>query len=107
MAKVTQKDRIERALRRTGQRGITQADFIGAVIVDGGAPITRVAARIDELKQSGLKITAFGHRDGGCVIYRLEEHIPPPPAAAPKALAPPAAAAAPLQLSLEPSDLAA
>jgi hypothetical protein len=75
--RLTQKKRVERALERSGKRGITQADFLGPDVIDGRAPITRLAARIGELEQDGLTIVAGGRRDGGCVIYRLAANVEP------------------------------
>jgi len=67
---VSQRDRILRALRNAGDRGVTQVDFLGFPAVDGGAPITRVAARIEELRKEGHPIVNVGTRDK-CAIYRL------------------------------------
>lgn len=66
---MTQAARVLAALRKHG-RGITQVDFLTPT-VDGGAPITRVAARVLELKQDGHHIVKDGERDS-CAIYKLE-----------------------------------
>lgn len=68
---MTQTDRVLAALTRAGARGITQVDFIRFPTIDGGPPITRVAARIEELRDSGFKILS-GERRDRCVVYRLD-----------------------------------
>ena len=89
-----QTDRVLKGLRAAGPRGITQADFSGLHgTPDGGPPITRVAARIAELRAAGLAISADTKRDS-CSVYvlvhepiRLTDQRPPddrlftPPAA--------------------------
>lgn len=66
----TQKDRVLETLKAVGIRGVTQVDFIRYPTADGGPPITRLAARIDELKQDGHVIATRGTRDK-CVVYTL------------------------------------
>lgn len=70
MTRLTQKDRVLRALRTTGGRGLTRVDFLRPVI-DGGAPILNIPARIEELRKEGHTIHNAGRRDE-CVIYTLE-----------------------------------
>jgi len=67
-------------LRNAGQRGITQVSFLGPMTCDGGPPITRLAARIGELREEGYKVGQNGRRDK-CVVYVLAgaEAVPPPP----------------------------
>lgn len=67
---MTQRDRILTALQTAGARGITQVDFLRFPTVDGGPPITRVAARVEELRKQGHDISSSGTRDR-CAIYRL------------------------------------
>lgn len=69
------------ALERAGERGITQVDFLGPTI-DGGKPITRVAARVKDLKDAGHSIVVDGERNS-CVVYKLAA------AATPVAASPP------------------
>jgi hypothetical protein len=68
--RLTQKDRVLRALRTTRGRGVTAVDFLAPAVIDSGAPITRVAARIEELRKDGHNIQLAGRRDE-CVIYVL------------------------------------
>lgn len=74
-----QRDRVLRALKRHPD-GVTQVDFLAPNVIDGGAPITRVAARIRDLRQDGHVIEVNGERYG-CVVYRLPqpEPVPIPP----------------------------
>ena len=68
---MTQTERVERALDKAGPRGITQVDFLLPDVVDGGKPITRVGARIHDLKRKrGLAIVKHGTRDE-CDVYML------------------------------------
>lgn len=80
---MTQKDRVLKSLRVAGSRGITQADWTGAYAQtpDGGAPITRLAARVLDLKQQGYTIKNGPLRDS-CRVYSL---IPTEPISAPLA----------------------
>ena len=91
---MTQSERVLRALRAVGPRGITQADFSGLHgTPDNGPPITRVAARIVDLKERGCVIEAAGKRNNSKVYVlkhepgRLVDNRPPddrlftPPAA--------------------------
>lgn len=66
---LTQRDRVLAALRRAGRGGLTQIDFHGPHVVDGGAPITRLAPRIQELRERGHWIDA--RRDRGLARYVL------------------------------------
>lgn len=69
---MSQRDRVLAALRNSGLRGITQVDFLRFPTIDGGAPITRVAARVQELRGAGHKISSSDTRDK-CAVYRLVE----------------------------------
>ena len=76
---MTQRDRVLRVLRTVGQRGVTQADFIRWPTPDGGPPITRLAARIEELRAAGYFIASGSWRDK-CVVYSLiaePDHLVP------------------------------
>ena len=82
---MTQAERVLRALERTPD-GITAADFSGLHgTPDGGPPITRVAARILELRGRGYDIVEAGKRDR-CKVYKLvgSPHVPLPVPAAPE-----------------------
>lgn len=68
---MTQKDRILAALYRAGKFGISQIDFDLPDVIDGGTPIKRVAARIEELRDQGFAIRS-GERRAKCVVYRIE-----------------------------------
>jgi hypothetical protein len=59
---VTQRERVLRALRRAGATGLTQADWLRQPTPDGGRPITRLAARVHELREEH-EITVDGMRD--------------------------------------------
>ena len=67
---MTQAQRIKAALLAHHQ-GITQLDFQGPHVIDGGAPILRVAARIHDLGLAGFPIIDGGERQG-CKLYRLD-----------------------------------
>jgi hypothetical protein len=55
---MTQRERVERLLKERGPLGITQADFDGPT-VDGGLPIRRLAARVEELRRAGWTIKSL------------------------------------------------
>lgn len=64
---MTQTERILSALRTAGPRGITQSMFTppeGGTVIDGGGRITRVAARVLELRAEGYVIVKGARRDG-------------------------------------------
>jgi len=67
---VTQSERVLRALQRAGDRGVTQVDFALPDVIDGGPPITRVAARVKDLREHGHMIVAAGTRQQ-CRVYAL------------------------------------
>jgi hypothetical protein len=72
VAQLRQVDRVERALILRGPRGITRVDFILPNVMDGGAPILHVGARVEELRKRGLKIDSDGPRRKKCAVYVLE-----------------------------------
>lgn len=81
-----QRDRVLRALQTAGSSGITAADFSGLHgTPDGQEPITRVAARILELKSAGYNVEALTDRDGKavkrdkCKVYVLRPSHEPLP----------------------------
>lgn len=53
---MTQKQRILKALQAAGATGIRPEDFLLPDVVDGGSPILRVAARIEDLRKEGHTI---------------------------------------------------
>lgn len=78
---MTGKERILRALRNRREEGITQVDFLGPTM-DGEKPITRVAARIKDLRDDGHPIVVVGVRNQ-CAVYVLQVPVlVPPPAPA-------------------------
>lgn len=90
----TQTDRVLRALERAGARGITAVDFQLPDVIDGGPPILRVAARIEELADAGHRIADGGKRDR-CKVYVIAttgEVLPTSPTTEPQGSASPAAA---------------
>jgi hypothetical protein len=68
---MSQRDRVLAALYRRGRHGLTQIDFDLPDVIDGGAPIKRVAARVEELRDQGFRITS-GERRNKCTVYRVE-----------------------------------
>jgi hypothetical protein len=69
--RLTQAERVLDALRVAGAVGITQRDFHTPTI-DGAAPITRLAARVEELRKAGHRIEGAGKRHR-FEVYVLEE----------------------------------
>jgi hypothetical protein len=66
-----QVDRVLELMRQRGEFGVTQVDFLLPDVADGGPPITRLGARVQDLEEQGHVISASG-RPNKCVIYRLE-----------------------------------
>lgn len=79
---MTQTNRVLAALYRAGRAGITQVDFALPNVIDGGAPITRVAARIKDLRDTGVRIEVIGTRHS-CAVYALVQLPTPVPALQP------------------------
>lgn len=72
MAALTQRERLLNALRERGFHGLSQLDFFAPHVCDGGEPITRIAARVEELRDAGYVITSAKEPDRGkCAVYRL------------------------------------
>lgn len=74
----TQTDRVLAALRKAGSRGITASDFTpaeGNHVIDGGGRITRVAARVRDLRDEGYTIVK-GPRRAGFDTYVLTGYPP-------------------------------
>ncbi len=82
---------MRRALLKAGPVGVTAVDFLAPNVIDYGPPITRVAARIEELRKDGLPIQSGGERDS-CRVYILRAVQlptgPPAPVSAPPTVEP-------------------
>lgn len=76
MSSKNQNPRVLAALRRAGQHGICQPDFLLPDVIDGQEPITRLPARILDLKADGHKIGAKGRRSK-CKVYVLLKDATP------------------------------
>lgn len=70
---MTQKERILKALKAAGATGISPEDFLLPDVIDAGKPILRVAARIDDLRKEGVKITTDSN--GTTAIYKLASPV--------------------------------
>lgn len=68
MSQRTQVDRVVRAAR--SYRGVTAVDFMAPDVIDGGPPITRLAARLWDAEQQGYSFECIGRRSK-CKIWRL------------------------------------
>jgi hypothetical protein len=62
--KPTQADRVLMSLVQAGSQGVTQGDWLAPTGADGLGRITRVAARVGELREDGLNVVTEGERDG-------------------------------------------
>jgi hypothetical protein len=84
---VSQRARVLAALRSRGADGVCAPDFLLPNVLDGGKPITRLAARMLELREDGHEIQVVGEKHG-CAVYRLMRDaqdaptVPPAPSAA-------------------------
>lgn len=67
--KPTQMDRVLEASR--SYRGVCQAELLGPDVVDGGKPITRLAARIEDLETKRQCVFENLGWKSGTKIYRL------------------------------------
>src|SRR4030095_15562487 len=56
---------------------LTQVDFLAPNVIDGYAPITRLAARIKDLRDDGHEIVVDGERYS-CAVYKLPQAEPVP-----------------------------
>lgn len=91
MSKPSQKDRVLLHLVRAGSRGVHQGEWLQHGGADGLGRITRLAARIDELREIGMDIRTEGLRDGFGVYRYYPARVEPAPPQQ-EAPAPPAAA---------------
>lgn len=64
----TQTERVLALSKRFN--GVCQSDLLLPDVADGGAPITRVAARLWDLEQEGYEFEAIGTRKK-CKVFRL------------------------------------
>lgn len=73
MSAPSQRVRVLNALERAGQRGITAVSFLAPDVIDGGLPVLRVGARIDDLRRAGHAIGTTMEQVGGArlAVYRL------------------------------------
>lgn len=83
---MTQRERVLRLMQMRGQEGVTQQDFLAPDVADGGSQITRVGARIDELR-ARYYIHSPGVRSG-FKVYVLGRPRDAEPAEAPVRVAP-------------------
>jgi hypothetical protein len=65
---VTQVERVIEAARSF--QGVCQVDFLLPDVIDGGAPITRLGARIQDAEERGYVFETIGWRDK-TKVYRL------------------------------------
>lgn len=85
---MTDKQRVLRRGFEAGDTGFTQVDFMLPNVCDGGKPITRLAARIKDLRDEGVEF-ADGGRRNGMKVYILDREslakasLPPGPQASP------------------------
>jgi uncharacterized lipoprotein YddW (UPF0748 family) len=66
----SQADRVLMSIVQAGSQGVTQGQWLQTGGIDGLGVISRVAARVDELKDDGLNIVTEGKRDG-YAVYKL------------------------------------
>lgn len=87
----SQTARVLAVLRQRGPYGTDQTEWLSPHVVDDGWPITRLAARINDLRQQGHTILVNGTRHG-CAIYLIAEGAAPASAqpAEPRLFDPPA-----------------
>lgn len=67
----TQTERVLALSKRFN--GVCQADLLLPDVADGGAPITRVAARLWDLEQEGYEFEAIGTRSKTKVFRLIED----------------------------------
>ncbi len=70
----SQRNRVLAAARKAGPWGICGVDFLLPDVIDGGAPITRLPARIGELEKLGC-VFKHGGRRMKTRVYVLS-HVP-------------------------------
>lgn len=94
--------RVLELARRRGSQGVHQTDFDAGRVVDGGRPIRRLAARIDELRDAGHWFTTRKHQDR-TVTYVLVRDAGAVSVAQREGTCPPGQAAEQLALECPPS----
>lgn len=62
--KPSQNDRVLALLRERGDRGLNSTELAELPTCDGGAPIRRIAARVDNLRNRGFIILSRRERNG-------------------------------------------
>jgi len=77
--RLSQNERVLRALRQAAGEGLRSTAFLLPDVVDGGAPILRLASRVADLRADGHSIRT--ERDGSDVRYFLIAAVPPLPRA--------------------------
>jgi hypothetical protein len=70
---MTQKQRVMAALEKAGAAGISPEDFLLPNVIDGGKPILRLPARINDLRNDGLSIDTEHTRT--TAIYTLRGSV--------------------------------
>lgn len=73
---MSQCDRVLALLRSRGGDGLNTAELQEAPIVDGGAPILRLAARVHQLQERGIAITSRREQNGTATYTLTEEGFP-------------------------------
>lgn len=68
-------ERVLRALRTAGPRGIDQGQLLRPTI-DGGEPIARLASRIEELRDRGYRIDTRRRRAGYAIYVLVGDPAP-------------------------------
>jgi hypothetical protein len=61
---MSQRERILSALDAAGVRGVSTTDFLLPDVIDHGAPIIRMAARVAELRKQGYRIAGGALKNG-------------------------------------------
>jgi hypothetical protein len=61
MTAPTQNARVLAALRKAGPAGVKTADFLAPDVIDGGEPVIRLPARVNDLREAGHVIVT--HRE--------------------------------------------
>lgn len=81
--KITDEERVIRLLRARGEQGVTMTEFLAPHVVDGGKPITRMAARVGDLRHKrGHEIRTESVKSGEALVARyvlVHDACPPAP----------------------------
>lgn len=68
-----QNRRVIKLAQQRGHNGFCAVDFLAPWVADGGSPITRLAARVAELKAMGYEFDDGGRRNG-TKVYVLKQY---------------------------------